>query len=113
MKAWEIERHKMDTAIPRILTEDEQSWDFAQVLEKNSDDYLKLMWSSHVPGSYAPESLMVAAVQSLENKGYFVENGDQLIKEGLEALEKSDMLKLNEVSGLLWRSIHQIGRAHV
>lgn len=106
MKAWEIERLKMDTAIPRILSEEEQTWDFAQTLEKSTDDYLKLMWESHVPGSYAPESLMVAAVQSLENKGYFVEDGDRLIQEGLKALEANDMLKLNEVSGLLWRSIH-------
>ncbi len=30
MKAWEIERLKMDTAIPSILSEDEQTWDFAQ-----------------------------------------------------------------------------------
>ena len=93
MKAWEIERLKMDTAIPRILSEDEQTWDFAQTLEKSTDDYLKLMWESHVPGSYAPESLMVAAVQSLENKGYFVEDGDRLIQEGLKALEANDMLK--------------------
>lgn len=84
MKAWEIERHKMDAAIPRILSEDEQSWKLAQVYEKNTDDAIKLMWASHVPGSYAPESLMVAAVQSLENKGYIVEDGDRLIDEGLK-----------------------------
>ena len=87
MKAWEIERKKMDGAIPRILSEEEQTWDFANVLEKNTDDYLKLMWSSHVPGSYAPESLMVAAIQSLENKGYYVENADELLEKGLKALD--------------------------
>lgn len=106
MKAWEIERKKMDEAIPKILSDEEQTWDYANVLEKNTDDYLKLMWSSHVPGSYAPESLMVAAIQSLENRGYYVENSDELLETGLKALADNDMLKLNEVSGLVWRGIH-------
>ena len=107
MKAWQIERQKMDEAIPKILTEEEQTWNFAEVLEQHADAMTKLYWSSHVPGSYAPESIMIAAIQAMENKGYVFQQADQLIQEGLTALAKDDLLKLHEISGLLWQEINQ------
>jgi len=107
MKAWQIERQKMDEAIPKILTEEEQTWNFAEVLEQHADAMTKLYWSSHVPGSYAPESIMIAAIQAMENKGYVFQQADQLIQDGLTALAKDDLLKLHEISGLLWQEIHQ------
>ncbi len=107
MKAWQIERQKMDEAIPKILTEEEQTWNFAEVLEQHADAMTKLYWSSHVPGSYAPESIMIAAIQAMENKGYVFQQADQLIQDGLTALANYDLLKLHEISGLLWQEIHQ------
>ena len=107
MKAWEIERQKMDEAIPKILTEEEQTWNFAEVLEQHADAMTKLYWSSHVPGSYAPESIMIAAIQAMENKGYVFQDVDRLIQDGLKAYDANDILKLHEISGLLWQEIHQ------
>lgn len=105
MKAWQIERKKMDDAIPRLLSEDEQTWDFATVLEQQSDTMVKLYWDSHVPGSYAPESIMIAAIQAMENRGYVFTNADELIQQGLDALAKDDILQLHEITGRLWQSI--------
>ena len=107
MKAWEIERKKMNEAIPKILSEEEQTWDFADVLEKQSDQMVSLYWASNVPGSYAPESIMIAAVQALENKGFVVRNSERLIKQGQTALENKDFLLLHETTGRLWREIHK------
>lgn len=107
MKAWEIERKKMYEAVPKILSEDEQTWDFAAVLEKHSDSMIKIHWASNVPGSYAPESIMIAAVQAMENKGFVIENADNLIEEGINALAEEDYPSLHTVSGQLWRAIYQ------
>ena len=106
MKAWQIERKKMDEAVPKILTEEEQTWDFANVLEAQSDAMVKLYWDSHVPGSYAPESIMIAAVQAMENKGYMFQHADDYIQKGLDALKNNDLLALHEITGRLWQEIY-------
>jgi len=106
MKAWEKERKTMDEAIPRILTEEEQTWDFAQTLEESGDTLMKLLWSSHVPGSYAPESIMIAAIQSMENRGYQVNQAEVLIKAGLKALKKNDLVELNKISAQVWYEVN-------
>lgn len=106
MKAWEMERKIMDEAIPKILTEEEQTWDFAEVLEKMQDDHTKLLWRSHVPGSYAPESIMTAAVQSVENMGYRLPGATALLDEGFKAMEADDMLRLNRVSAKIWQLVN-------
>lgn len=106
MKAWQIERKKMDEAFPKILTEEEQTWDFATVLEKQSDAMVRLYWDSHVPGSYAPESIMIAAIQAMENKGYVFTHADEYIKQGLQALAEDDLLALHRITGRLWQEIY-------
>lgn len=106
MKAWQIERNKMDSAVPKVLTDEEQTWNFAETLEQHADAMTKLYWSSHVPGSYAPESIMIAAIQAMENKGYLFTHADALIQQGLAAYEANDLLLLHEVSGLLWEEIN-------
>lgn len=106
MKAWERERKITDQAMPKVLTKEEQTWDFANQIEEFEDTHTKLLWQSHVPGSYAPESIMTAAVQSMENMGYVVEKAEGLLDAGFEALAKDDLVCLNEVSAQLWHQIH-------
>ncbi|MEG2144921.1 MAG: ADP-ribosylglycohydrolase family protein, partial [Oscillospiraceae bacterium] len=72
MKAWEIAGNLFWGAIPKILEEEDQTW---TANEKTSDFYdalINLEWASNVPGSGAPEKIMVAAVQAMENRGYEV-----------------------------------------
>jgi len=106
VKAWEKIRIITDEAVPRLLTEDEQTWDFAGSMETMEDEHLKMLWYSHVPGSYAPESIMTAAVQTVENMGGLVENSEELIEKGLDALGRSDMIELHQISAELWHNIN-------
>jgi len=107
MKAWERERKITDQAMPKILDEEEQTWDLAFVLEENEDMHTKVLWKSNVPGSYAPESIMTAAVQSKENMGYIVEHADEILNEGFAALEHDDMVALHKATAKLWLQINK------
>lgn len=107
MKAWERERKITDQAMPKVLTEEEQTWDLAFVLEENEDRHTKVLWKSNVPGSFAPESIMTAAVQSKENMGFIVERAEELLDEGLKALADNDMVALHKVTSKLWRQINE------
>ena len=106
MKAWQRERKITDNAVPKVLAEDEQTWNFAFVLEEGEDSHTKMLWKSNVPGSYAPESIMTAAVQSKENMGYIVENAEELLSDGFKALEDNDMVELHKTSAKLWKQIN-------
>ncbi|BES64699.1 hypothetical protein SANA_11380 [Gottschalkiaceae bacterium SANA] len=101
MKAWESVRKITDEAVPRRLAEDEQTWDAMNEVEAQVDFMLRLYWDSHVPGSYAPESLMLASIQAVENQGKLVENGMDLYEEGLAAFEAEDMVALHRVTAKL------------
>lgn len=106
MQAWEKIRQITDTAVPKLLTEEEQTWGAAGDIESGEDEHCRMLWYSHVPGSYAPESIMIAAVQSMENMGYLVEDAEQLISRGLQALDRQDMISLHQISAELWHRIH-------
>ena len=71
-KAWEIARELFLQASPIIRSEEEQTWEDNLDAAVFYDQLLGLDWGSNVPGSGAPEQIMVAAVQALENRGYKV-----------------------------------------
>lgn len=98
MKAWETEKLLMEGAKPKILGEDEQTWDAIEGLEKSEDQRLKMVWYSEVPGSAAPERLMVAAVQSMENMGYDVTMVEGLLPLAIDANNRGDMAELNRLT---------------
>ena len=106
MKAWEIAQEIFHNAQPVIRSEEEQTWTDNVDVSGFYDDNLSLDWGSNVPGSGAPEKIMVAAVQALENRGYLVsEKGYQLLHEGLAAHEAGDFVKLHQVSAQLRREL--------
>lgn len=105
-EAWEQARLITDNAVPKLLTEEEQTWEANIDAGEAEDFHLKLLWNSNVPGSYAPESIMLAAVQAKENLGYIVENGMQLWEEGQKAVKENDMVALNKVSARLWAAVN-------
>jgi hypothetical protein len=69
-KAWEIEYDLLHSSKPVVLSEEEQTWKGVAAFETMSDLTYRMKWSSNVPGSGAPESVIVGAVQSMENMGY-------------------------------------------
>ena len=74
-KAWEIARDLFLQARPVIRPAEEQTWEDNLDVADFYDMNLALDWGSNVPGSGAPEKIMVAAVQALENRGYKVRQG--------------------------------------
>ena len=108
MKAWEMAQDIFANARPVIRKEEEQTWTDNVDVSCFYDDNLSLDWGSNVPGSGAPEKIMVAAVQATENKGLKVsEKGYALLQEGLKAHEEKNFVKLHEVSALLRRELAQ------
>ncbi len=108
MKAWEMAQDIFTNARPVVRKEEEQTWTDNVDVSRFYDDNLSLDWGSNVPGSGAPEKIMIAAVQALENRGYRVsDEGYRFLCEGLDAHKDGDFVRLHEVSALLRRELAQ------
>lgn len=111
MKAWERAGNLFRTAKPVILSEEDQTWEANKRFIKSQNAGLSLNWSSNVPGSGAPETIMVAAVQAMENRGYKVsEKGYGLLEDGLKAHENKDFIALHKITAALWHEINNAER---
>lgn len=106
-KAWELELEIRKNAKCVVLGEDKQTWDTINKLRQTADQGIMMFWDSRVPGSGAPECLMIAAVQAAENKGLDLTEAERLIPEGLEALQKKDFASLHRVTSLIYRAIRK------
>lgn len=105
-KAWEIARELFLQAKPIVRSAEEQTWEDNIDVSDFYDQILALDWGSNVPGSGAPEKIMVAAVQALENRGYKVsEKGYQYLEDGLKAFAQKDYVCLHRCSALLRREL--------
>lgn len=102
MKAWEYIYDLTKNAVPVVLSEEDQTWEASNAAEKQVDDQLRMYWASHVPGSHAPESVVIAAVQSMEALGCDVTAAEQLIPEGLSALKQNDMKALQRITARIF-----------
>jgi ADP-ribosylglycohydrolase len=101
-KAWEIEYDLLHSSKPVVLSEEEQTWKGVAAFETMSDLTYRMKWSSNVPGSGAPESVIVGAVQSMENMGYDVSEAEKWLAEGLTAHSENDMRRLIPITCRLW-----------
>ena len=102
MKAWEIAGNLYRNAKPVVLSEEDQTWKSLIEVSHFYDRLLSLDWASNVPGSGAPEKIMVASIQALENRGYTVsQRGYDLLHQGLEAHQKGDFVSLQKISAEL------------
>lgn len=107
-KAWELEYEVLKSSQPVILKEEEQTWNFADEVEKMEDIFTLMKWKSNVPGSGAPEKVIVGAVQAMENLGYDVSEVEKLIPFGLKALEEHDMQTLNKITCRIWNKLNNL-----
>ncbi|MEM3658478.1 MAG: ADP-ribosylglycohydrolase family protein [Candidatus Hadarchaeum sp.] len=103
MKAWEMELEMRIAAIPQRNYVPQ--WEAIQQYAGMADALLTTLWFSEVPGSGAPERLMVGAVQAAENRGLCVEKAENLLKTGLEAWEQRDLSTLHRVTALIWKEL--------
>lgn len=105
-KAWEMASELFLRANPVIRSSEEQTWEDNLDVSAFYDQILALDWGSNVPGSGAPEHIMVAAVQALENRGYTVsKRGYRYLNDGLKAFEQKDYTLLHQYSALLRREL--------
>jgi len=110
VKAWEKAYHLMQNAEPVVLDEEEQTWTFFNEVEAFHDTFLKVMWHSNVPGSGAPEMLMVGAVQSMHNMGFETAHLEPLLEEGEQAFQRGDMQHLQRITARLFREMDRLPR---
>ncbi len=111
MQAWEREYELMANARPKLReADDEALWTVLEGMENREDASVKMLWYNEVPTSGAPERLMVAGVQALENRGYIVPGGDALIEAGLNAYEADDMPSLHRITAELWSAFRAARR---
>jgi ADP-ribosylglycohydrolase len=97
-KAWELAYDIYSNAKPSVLSSEEQGWGALKEVSNFYDNLLSLDWSSNVPGSGAPEKIMVASIQALENRGYKVDRAYELLEEGMKAHGEGDKVKLQKIS---------------
>ena len=97
-KAWELAYDIYSNAKPSVLSSEEQGWSALRAVADFYDGILSLDWSSNVPGSGAPEKIMVAAVQALENRGYVVERSYELLERGMKAHSENNTVELQKIS---------------
>ena len=105
-RAWEMASELFLQAKPIVRSAQDQTWEDNLDVSAFYDQNLALDWGSNVPGSGAPEKIMVAAVQAMENRGYRIsEKGYRYLNDGLQAAEQQDHVLLQQHSALLRREL--------
>ena len=108
MEAWLYERKLTDEAVPPALQENnEEDW-MSYVREgRASDNRLFNDWISSVPGSKAPCDVAVAAIQSMDNRGYDVSEAEQYIGDGLRAAREKDGAALQVITAKIYAALNR------
>ena len=104
MKAWKVEYFLRKNALPS--EEFTPFWSEVSNIVKNVEEMrVKLLWKSRVPGSGAPEHLVVGAVQALWNRGYDVRAAEKLLSRGFKALKSNDINSLRHISAKIFYAL--------
>ena len=108
MKAWELERENIKKVLPTYEEDDNETiWEESSSgIEIAQDELIKLYWHSNVPGSRAPESICLASIQAMENRGYIVDGAMELIEEGYKAYEENDIIKLHKLANEIFNKVY-------
>ncbi len=96
----------INEAIPRIQTAEESGWiegyvDFGKI-EVNE---VKRRWFAEVPGSMAPDHVMIGAIQAVQNKGYDVSEVEKLIVPAQIAFETDNAQDILKYSALIFKGL--------
>ena len=109
LKAWELEYRIRESAMPDPNFSGDYDLDsFAPDL--NPDWMVRMLWSSVVPGSGAPESLILGAIQAVENMGRDVSRAIDIYLEGLEDLEREDLRSLRSKTSRIFLELSKAER---
>lgn len=101
-KAWQIEMETMQHSIPVVLEAEEQGWNYGIVREQVEDVSVANKWASNVPGSAAPEHVIIGAMQDMENMGYDVSAAEAMIEKGQQYLAEGNKSALAGHTARVW-----------
>jgi ADP-ribosylglycohydrolase len=106
-RAYEYNHELISNAEPVVLQEEEQTWENAFDVDSGNWQSVKLLWGSHVPGSYAPEIVLLSGIQSMYNMGYDVTEAEKLIPLALEARKKEKKAELYRLTSRVFRLLNE------
>ncbi|MBQ1477025.1 MAG: ADP-ribosylglycohydrolase family protein [Erysipelotrichaceae bacterium] len=108
MKAWEKELEVLRAGVPCYEEDDNETiWEEdAGGPEQAHDALTRMYWHSQVPGSRAHESICTASIQAIENRGYIVDKGMELIEEGMKIYEEGDIVKLHRITQDVFNAVY-------
>ncbi len=108
MKAWEFE-HKLtaDAVPPELHDDNEADWMAYTEAGRASDKQLFHDWDNKVPGSKAPCDVVIAAVQSMHNRGYDVTEAEKFMEEGLKASEERDGAAIQVATAKIFHALNE------
>lgn len=90
-KARQIAIDAINSSKPRLQSEEESGWVQGYVdLGEVEINHLRQRWFAEVPGSMAPDHVLIGAIQATENKGYNVDEVEKLIVPTQIAYETND-----------------------
>lgn len=105
-RAYEYDYELITNAKPVVLSEDEQTWEEAFEVDERNWQYVKLLWGSNVPGSFAPERVLLAGIQSMYNMGYDVTEAEKLIPKALEYRENENKIELTRLTSKVFNILN-------
>ena len=105
-RAWEYNLELIQGAVPKVLSEDEQTWTDAFETDKTEFEKIRLLWWDNVPGSFAPERVIVGGILSMYNMGYDVTEAEALIPKGIAAFERGDKVELTKLTSQIWHILN-------
>lgn len=99
-------RELIENAVPRILSEDEQSWTKALALDDQLSAKDRLLWGSNVPGSGAPEQVIVGGILAMQTMGYDVSEAEKLVEPALKARQEDDRITLGMLTAKVFHILN-------
>lgn len=105
-RAYEYDYELITNAIPVVLKEEEQTWENAFNVDEVKWNEVKLLWGSHVPGSFAPERVLLAGILSMYNMGYDVTEAEKLIPAAIKAREEEDKITLSKLTARVFHILN-------
>ncbi len=103
MKAWDYTHEMTKRAVPVLQTEEEKEWTKQKVSLGDIDiEETRIRWKTQVPGSRAPDYVMIGAVQAAENMGYDVREAEEMLPLMQKAYEEENHVELLKLTARLF-----------
>lgn len=103
MKAWEYTYEKTQNAVPVLQKEEEKEWTDQKVSIGDIDiEETRIRWATQVPGSRAPDYVMIGGIQATENMGYDVREAEEMIPLIQKAYDEKDHVEFLKLTSKLF-----------